>query len=282
MLPIYQVDAFCESLFSGNPAAICPLASWLPDALMQNIAAENNLAETAFYVREKDHFHIRWFTPAIEVDLCGHATLAAAHVLLTHEGYTGNTIVFDSRSGELKVTRDQPRSTDDPDRLSPAPDHLTQAPDRLTLDFPADTLQPVAITAAMRRWFPTQPIEAYKGNSDYMLVFSAEADIANMIPDLAAIKNVTEARGIIVTAKGDSVDFVSRFFAPQSGIDEDPATGSAHTTLTPYWAEKLGKQQLTALQLSPRKGYLQCTAAGNRVMISGKAKTYLIGQLLIK
>ena len=260
MLSIYQIDAFCSELFSGNPAAVCPLASWLPDTLMQSIATENNLAETAFYVREKDHFHIRWFTPAVEVDLCGHATLAAAHVLFTHEGYIGDTVIFDSRSGLLKVTKDQ---------------------DGLTLDFPADSLQPVDITAAMRQWFPTQPTEAYKGKTDYMLVFPTETDIAGLIPDLTAMKSATEARGVIVTAKGDSVDFVSRFFAPQSGIDEDPATGSAHTTLTPYWAEKLGKQQLVALQLSARKGYLQCTAAGSRVKIGGKAKTYLFGQILL-
>lgn len=258
-IKLYQVDAFCRELFSGNPAAVCPLERWPEDALLQSIAAENNLAETAFYVRDGGRFHIRWFTPTIEVDLCGHATLATAHVLFEHEGYPGDRIVFDSRSGELVVGRG---------------DGL------IHLNFPADTIQPVAISAAMRSWFSATPTEAYKGRSDYMLVFDDEAAVAGLIPDLAAIEKAREARGIIVTAKGSTVDFVSRFFAPQSGIAEDPVTGSAHTTLTPFWAGRLGRSALSAMQLSSRRGYLQCRELGDRVEISGAAKTYLEGRIL--
>ena len=272
-LELYQIDAFCKELFSGNPAAVCPLAAWPADALMQQIAAENNLSETAFYVPETaqaetihaeatdpkgSHFHIRWFTPTIEVDLCGHATLATAHVLYNHKGFTGDTLKFASRSGELKVKK---------------------AGDLLTLDFPADTLTPIPVTDNMSRWFGKRPEEAYKGKTDYMLVFAHEADIAGIQPNLAVIEKLTEARGVIATAPGNSIDFVSRFFGPQSGVPEDPVTGSAHTTLTPYWSKRLGKNVLIAQQLSARKGYLQCKNAGDRIEISGQAKTYLIGQL---
>jgi PhzF family phenazine biosynthesis protein len=262
-LELYQVDAFCKELFSGNPAAVCPLASWPADALMQQIAAENNLAETAFYVQEAahpegDHFRIRWFTPTVEVDLCGHATLATAHVLYNHKGFTGDTIKFASHSGELRVKK---------------------AGDLLTLDFPTDTITPIPVTEDVSRWFRKRPEEAYKGKTDYMLVFADEADIVNLQPNLAVIEKLTEARGVIATAPGDGIDFVSRFFGPQSGVPEDPVTGSAHTTLTPYWSKRLGKKHLTVQQLSARKGYLQCEDAGDRIRISGHAKTYLIGRL---
>jgi PhzF family phenazine biosynthesis protein len=281
-IELYQVDAFCKELFSGNPAAVCPLASWPADALMQQIAAENNLSETAFFVQEAahpegDYYHIRWFTPTVEVDLCGHATLATAHVLYNHQGFTGDTVRFASRSGELLVKKEG---------------------SLLTLDFPVDTLTPIPVTDDMSRWFNKRPEEAYKGKTDYMLVFAHEADIANIQPDLAAIEKLTEARGVIATAPGGStaaastatkgdagadaantVDFVSRFFGPQSGVPEDPVTGSAHTTLTPYWSKRLGKKHLTAQQLSARKGYLQCKDAGNRIEISGQAKTYLSGRI---
>ena len=264
-LQLYQVDAFCKELFSGNPAAVCPLTAWPTDALMQQIAAENNLAETAFYVQEPanpegGHYRIRWFTPTVEVDLCGHATLATAHVLYNHKGFTGDTIKFASRSGELRVRRSGAL---------------------LTLDFPADTLTPIAVTDDMSRWFSKRPEEAYKGKTDYMLVFAQEADITNLQPNLAVIEKLTEARGVIATAPGNSIDFVSRFFGPQSGVPEDPVTGSAHTTLTPYWSKRLGKKNLTAQQLSARKGYLQCKDAGNRIEISGLAKTYLEGKLFV-
>ena len=257
---IYQVDAFCKELFSGNPAAVCPLENWLDDTVLQNIAAENNLAETSFYVKENEGFRIRWFTPSVEVDLCGHATLATAHVLFFHEGFQGDTIVFTSRSGQLKVTKKG---------------------DQLVLNFPADQFKQVEITGDMKQWFSFAPIEAYKGKSDYMLVFKSEAEVANISADIATIGKLTDSRGIIVTAKGDSVDFVSRFFAPQSGIPEDPVTGSAHTTLTPYWSEKLNKQEFEAIQLSPRKGFLYCKNAGDRIEISGSAKTYMSGEIFL-
>jgi PhzF family phenazine biosynthesis protein len=257
-IEIYQIDAFCKELFSGNPAAVCPLASWPADTLMQQIAAENNLAETAFYVAEGDHFRIRWFTPTVEVDLCGHATLATAHVLFHHKGFTGDTVRLASRSGELRVKKEG---------------------DRLTLDFPADTLTPIPVTEEMYKWFDKRPEEAYKGKTDYMLVFGSQADIANIQPNMPLLEKLTEARGVIVTAKGDTVDFVSRFFGPQSGVPEDPVTGSAHTTLTPYWSKRLGKKGLTAQQLSARKGYLRCKDAGTRIEISGLAKTYLVGRV---
>jgi len=282
-IKIYQVDAFCRELFSGNPAAVCPLGRWPADELLQSIAAENNLAETAFYVPDGDRFHIRWLTPTVEVDLCGHATLASAHVLFEHEGFAGERIVFTSRSGELVVDRR---------------DGL------LHLNFPADAVRPVEISAAMRSWFPgaPAPVAAYRGRSDYMVVFDSAATIASLVPDLAAIEKAGEARGVIVTAPGaataagasavapgaatadegtSAVDFVSRFFAPQSGIAEDPVTGSAHTTLVPYWARRLAKTQLTAMQLSARRGFLQCRDLGERVEISGVAKTYMEGQLFL-
>jgi PhzF family phenazine biosynthesis protein len=259
-IKIYQVDAFCRELFSGNPAAVCPLDRWPADPLLQSIAAENNLAETAFYVREGDRFRLRWFTPTVEVDLCGHATLATAHVLFEHEGFSGERIVFASRSGDLAVDKRE---------------------GLLHLNFPADNIRRVEITDAMRSWFDVAPMEAYKGRSDYMLVFEDAGIIERLVPDLAAIEKAREARGIIVTAAGGSGDFVSRFFAPQSGIAEDPATGSAHTTLVPFWSGKLGRKTLEAIQLSARRGYLRCRDLGDRVEISGTAKTFMEGRLFI-
>ncbi len=258
---IYQVDSFCRGLFSGNPAAVCPLENWLEDQIMKNIAAENNLAETTFYVKENGGFRIRWFSPEMEIDLCGHATLAAAHVLFSHEGFSGNTISFASCSGELKVSKKA---------------------DQLTLDFPADHIKQVEVTADMLQWFSGRPIEAYKGRSDYMLVFGSEAEVAGIRADLAVIGRLTDCRGVIITAKGETVDFVSRFFAPQSGIPEDHVTGSAHTTLTPYWSHRLQRCEFEAIQLSPRKGFLHCKDAGERIEISGQAKTYLIGEIFLK
>ncbi len=259
-LKIYQVDAFTEKVFGGNPAAVCPLDEWLSDELMQHIAMENNLAETAFYVKENNQFLIRWFTPEVEVDLCGHATLATAHVLFNHENHQGNHIPFySSRSGELTVEKNE---------------------DLLTLNFPADVFQEMEIPNSIDECFNSRPIEAFKGKTDFMFVFKNESEILDMIPDFSAI-NALGGRGVIITAPGNEVDFVSRFFAPQSGITEDPVTGSAHTTLTPYWAEKLGKDRLTAIQLSARKGYLQCKLLGERVEISGNAVTYMKGEIEI-
>lgn len=259
-LEIFKVDAFCKDIFSGNPAGVCPLDRWLDESLMQNIAAENNLAETAFYVPKDARFEIRWFTPSVEVDLCGHATLAAAHVLFHHKKVELTTIDFFSpRSGTLKVRKES---------------------DLLTLDFPVDDVTSIPVPKDMYDWFSLQPLQAFRGKTDFMLVFESEADIANINANLSVIEQLKEVRGVIVTAKGDEVDFVSRFFAPQSGVPEDPATGSAHTTLTPFWSAKLKKKQLTALQLSNRKGYLKCKDLGSRIEISGTAKTFLVGKIL--
>jgi PhzF family phenazine biosynthesis protein len=258
---IYQIDAFTSAIFSGNPAAVVPLDEWLPGELLQNIAMENNLAETAFYVKDKNQYQIRWFTPKVEVDLCGHATLAAAYVLFNYENYAGDTIQFYShRSGQLTVTRQ---------------DEL------LTLNFPTDVFEKVELTTALTDGFDILPVEALKGKTDYVLVFNNESQVKTIQPNLPQIATLG-GRGVIVTAKGDKVDFVSRFFAPQAGIDEDPVTGSAHTTLTPYWAKKLGKTEMTAIQLSERKGYLQCRFLGDRVEISGQAKLYMKGEMYIK
>jgi len=257
-LKLYQIDAFTDKVFGGNPAAVCPLQKWLSDGLMQKIAMENNLAETAFIVLEKDRYAIRWFTPSVEVDLCGHATLASAYALFHYEGHAGDEILFHSpRSGPLKVTRKGAL---------------------LTLDFPIDVYEPVALTPQLTDGLSIMPREAFKGKTDFMLVFDSEEQVRNVQPDFQKIATLP-GRGVIVTAKGDTADFVSRFFAPQAGVNEDPVTGSAHTTLTPYWAGKLGKTTLTARQLSARQGDLQCRLAGDRVEIGGFAKPYLIGQI---
>jgi len=257
---LYQVDAFTDKLFGGNPAAVCPLNEWLRDDVLQNIAKENNLAETAFYVKQDGQYEIRWFTPTVEVDLCGHATLAAAFILFNCEGYSGDVIHFYSpRSGQLNVSKSS---------------------DWLTLDFPVDVFNSVQVSTDILNCFDKQPLEAYKGKTDYMLVYEAESDIKNIAPQFDAI-SLLQGRGVIITAKGTNVDFVSRFFAPQSGIIEDPVTGSAHTTLTPYWSAKLGKAEMSAIQLSERKGYLQCKLLGDRVAISGRAKLYLAGEIYV-
>jgi PhzF family phenazine biosynthesis protein len=258
-LAYYQIDAFTDHLFGGNPAGVCPLSEWLPAETMQKIALENNQAETAFFVGGEGRYQIRWFTPAVEVDLCGHATLASAFIIFHILGFGGPRIELDSRSGRLSVRRDG---------------------DRLTLDFPADETAPVAGPEPLVRGLGVAPLEAYKGKTDYMLVYGAEEDVAGMKPDFALIAGVP-ARGVIVTAPGRTTDFVSRFFAPQVGINEDPVTGSAYTTLTPYWAGKLGRTELTAAQLSPRGGRLWCRLAGERVEISGQARAYLKGEIEI-
>ena len=253
---IYQVDAFTDRIFSGNPAAVCPLEKWLPDELMQSIAAENNLAETAFYVKKNGVYELRWFTPAVEVELCGHATLAAAFVLFYYEGHQGDEINFLSmRRGNLSVSR---------------------SGDLLTLNFPTDQLQKLE-TDNYHHYFNHPPKEAFKGRSDLLFIFESQNQIETIELNISEMKET--ARGFIVSAPGESVDFVSRFFAPNVGIAEDPVTGSAHTTLTPYWSRRLGKNVLTAIQLSPRRGYLQCKDLGDRIEISGQAKLYLIGEI---
>ncbi len=257
---IYQVDAFTDTLFSGNPAAVCPLQErWLDDATMQKIAFENNLSETAFYLRNNNQLYIRWFTPSTEVDLCGHATLASAHVLFNHEQYSQSVIQFNSRSGILTVKKEN---------------------GFLVMDFPADTIETTGITEEIRSCFDIQPQELYRGKTDYMLVYGNEEQIKNIRCNLASIAQI-KARGIIITAPGNDCDFVSRFFAPQSGVDEDPVTGSAHTTLTPYWSKRLNKDALRAVQLSKRRGFLRCRNKGERVEISGKAVTYMTGEITV-
>jgi len=258
-MKIYQVDAFASALFSGNPAAVCPLGEWVPDSLMQSIAMENNLSETAFFVPAQDGFHIRWFTPAVEVALCGHATLASAHVLFEHEGYEGDCITFESQSGPLKVTKEGRW---------------------LVLDFPADVAVPVPLSEELSCVFDIAPREANRGRSDFMLLFENEQEVRQLRPDFPKIAAL-KARGVIVTAKGDEADFVSRFFAPQLGINEDPATGSSHTTLTPYWSGVLNKTDLSAVQLSNRGARMQCRMAGDRVKIGGQARTFMTGEIVL-
>ena len=256
---IYQVDAFTDQLFGGNPAAIVPLTEWIDEKLMQQVAAENNLSETAFYVKKEDLFEIRWFTPAAEVNLCGHATLGSAFVIFNCEGFEGNEIPFFSpRSGELKVNKNG---------------------DWLDLTFPADKVEQVDITPDLESCFDKKPKKAFKGKTDYMLVFETEEEVQEIKPNFERISKY--ARGIIVTAKGNSVDFVSRFFAPQVGVNEDPVTGSAHTTLIPYWSNELGKKELVAQQLSKRKGYLKCRNLDGKVLISGQGKLYMKGEIFI-
>lgn len=259
-LLIYQVDAFAKQVFQGNPAAVCPLTQWLNDELLLKIAGENNLSETAFYVLNKDVIEIRWFTPNTEVDLCGHATLAAAFVLHTQENYKGNIIPFYSaKSGHLPVTINN---------------------DSFTLNFPLDQITEIELSENLLNATNKKPILAYKGKSDVLLVFEQQDEIEKLQPNLSTIKKL-DARGLIVTAKGTHYDFVSRFFAPQVGVDEDPVTGSAHTTLTAYWSKQLNKQELVAEQISSRKGILNCKLLNERVEITGNAILYLKGEIYL-
>ena len=264
-IPLYQVDAFTDQLFSGNPAAVCPLDRWLSDHLMQNIAAENNLAETVFFVKNDDVYEIRWFSPTVEVDLCGHATLAASYIL------------FNVLENGQKVVEDQIRF------VSPRSGPLTVSRDGelLTLNFPTDSFRETVLDELLTGGFNIRPVEAFKGKTDYMLVYENEDQIRQLKPDFAKIARI-KARGVIVTAPGNDVDFVSRFFGPQTGINEDPVTGSAHTTLTPYWYRRTGKKTLSALQLSQRQGSLTCTYDEDRVLISGNARLYLSGEIEVR
>jgi predicted PhzF superfamily epimerase YddE/YHI9 len=253
-IPIYQIDAFAERRFEGNPAAVCPLEAWPDDDLLQKIAAENNLAETAFFVRQGPDYALRWFTPKCEIDLCGHATLASAYVLFTYLEPGRDHVRFHTLSGVLEVT---------------------QEGDLLAMIFPARPGARCDAPAALVQGLRRQPLEVYKSR-DYMAVFGSEQEILDLQPSLADLMQL-DLFGIIVTAPGEEVDFVSRFFAPNAGIDEDPVTGSAHSTLIPYWKERLGKDAMVALQLSARRGKLYCTDLGDKVKISGKAAPYLEG-----
>ena len=259
-IKIYQVDAFTDKLFSGNPAAVCLLDTWTDDETMQCIANENNMAETAFVVPRAQDFEIRWFTPTVEVDLCGHATLAAAFVLFNVHHHPGSSVKFHSpRSGWLPVEMKD---------------------DMLFLDFPTDTLHqlPDEQNIIISPCIGLTPIELYKGKTDYMAVIGNESLLKSLQPDFNEISKL-QARGLIVTAKGDNADFVSRFFAPQSGIDEDPVTGSAHTTLLPFWSKKLCKNRLIANQISKRGGKLVCEYRNERCLIGGKARLCLTGAI---
>lgn len=257
--PIYQVDAFSDVLFHGNPAAVVPLNSWLPDEVMQSIAAENNLSETAFFIPGEDRYELRWFTPSVEVDLCGHATLAAAHVLFRHLNFIESEIRFSSRSGMLRVMKEG---------------------DWITLDFPSDVAQKIEISETMQKALRRMPLEVYKGKLDFLAVLSSETEVLQAEPDLKAMAELGQ-RGVIISAKGNEVDFVSRYFAPNAGIDEDPVTGSAHCVLIPYWSSVLGKHELTARQVSKRGGSLKCKLQDARVLMSGKAVTYLSGEIFV-
>jgi len=256
-LPYYHVDAFTDRLFRGNPAGVCLLPSgWLPEKVMQKISYENNLSETAFIVEDGEDYDLRWFTPTIEVDLCGHATLAAAHVLFMEKGYKQEQIRFKTKSGIVTVELREKT---------------------LVLDFPSRPPVKCSIPLGPARILGKKPAEVWKSR-DYLFVFNEEEDVLNMTPDFASMMN-WECLGVIATAPGKTSDFVSRFFAPRAGVNEDPVTGSAHSTLIPYWAKRLNKTSLKALQLSGRGGELFCQDAGTRVKIGGKAITYFRGEI---
>jgi PhzF family phenazine biosynthesis protein len=256
----YQVDAFTCGQFTGNPAAVCVLKDWLAVELMQNIAMENNLAETAFIVPEGNEWLIRWFTPVTEVDLCGHGTLASSFVVINILEPERQEVTFHTMNmGDLVVRKKT---------------------DMLELDFPTDTLHKCDLPRLIMESLGKKPVECFVGRSDFLLLFGSEAEILALRPDFRKLA-MADGRGIIVTAPGSDADFVSRFFAPQAGIDEDPVTGSAHTTLTPFWSARLGKTSMTARQLSARKGYLECSLAGDRTLIAGRAMLYLKGEIYV-
>lgn len=259
-IPFYQVDAFTKKVLTGNPAAICLLESWLDKKTLQSIAAENNLSETAFLVRENTgSYTLRWFTPAVEVDLCGHATLASAFVIFSFIDRELDRVAFETASGLLTVTK---------------------SGKLLSMDFPARKPVPSQAPDILSRALGTEPIEVFKSR-DLLAVFEKESQIKAMKPDFEQLKQVDDAFAVIVTAPGVNSDFVSRFFAPNAGVLEDPVTGSAHSTLIPFWAERLGKNTLHAYQLSQRGGELFCEARGDRVRISGHAVLYAKGEIYL-
>ena len=256
-IPVFKVDAFTKRVFSGNPAAVCPLDTWLPDQVLQSIAAENNLAETAFFTRNDGRFHLRWFTPACEVDLCGHATLATAYVLLQELGEQSACLRFDTKSGELTVSRQG---------------------DKLALNFPSRPPQPVEADGRLATALGgPKPVEILAAR-DYLIRYSTAEEVRALAPDMETLKKI-DRFAFIVTAPGSDCDFVSRFFAPAKGIPEDPVTGSAHCTLIPYWARQLNKTAFHARQVSPRGGELFCQLLGERVEIAGYAALFLKGTI---
>ncbi|HVZ66234.1 MAG TPA: PhzF family phenazine biosynthesis protein [Lacunisphaera sp.] len=259
-LPLYWVDAFTSEAFRGNPAAVVPLTSWLPDGVMQQIARENGLSETAFLVRiGPATYHLRWFTPAVEIDLCGHATLGTAFALFHHLGEAGEAIAFESRSGPLLVRR---------------------RGDLLELDFPAQPPEPAETSAALAQALGRSPQQFLRTKSRWLCVYTAAADVLDLQPDHSLLAKIVPGR-ITVTAPGTDCDFVSRTFVPEVGIPEDPVTGSAHCTLVPYWAARLGRTQLHARQVSARGGELFCELRADRVGIGGHAVLYLQGEITV-
>jgi len=256
-LPIYQVDAFANRAFEGNPAAVIPLKEWLSDELMQQIAIENNLSETAYFIEREGHFDLRWFTPGFEVDLCGHATLATAHTIFEHLDYQKSAIHFHTKSGELIVKK---------------------VANGYQMDFPADFIKAVDCPDVLAEGLGFEPTHCYKGKDDYVVIVATEAELISLDLDFRQIAKL-DSRGLIVTAPSEKYDFVSRCFFPQAGIDEDPVTGSAHTALTPYWANRLNKTSLSAKQISARGGEVLCELQGERVLLSGNAVTFLKGAI---
>ena len=260
-LPIYQIDAFAEAVFQGNPAAVVPLEHWPPDDVLQSVAQENNLAETAFFARENGGYRLRWFTPATEVRLCGHATLASAHVLFEHLGFPEDVVHFHTLSGILSVSR---------------------SGGALSMDFPLDTPVPLATPATFfEAALGLSIVHACRGKDDILLHIASLEALERFEPELGFIRSLEDARGIILTASGHETDFASRCFFPAVGVDEDAVTGSAHTLLAPYWAKILGKENLTARQGGSRRGFLKCRPVGDRVEISGRAVTYLAGTIYL-
>ena len=254
----YQVDAFASHVFQGNPAAVVPLTSWLDDAVLQAIADENNLSETAFFAPSPKGFKLRWFTPRAEVDLCGHATLATAHVLFEHLGYKETTITFETRSGNLTVRREG---------------------QLFVMDFPVRPPTPCTPPDGLLKALGRAPVEVLAAD-DYVAVFDREEVVRSMMPDYTQLA-LLDLRGVVVTAPGQEADFVSRFFVPKHGIPEDPVTGSSHCELTPYWAARLGKTNLKARQVSRRGGEILCRLNGDRVMLSGVAVTFMEAEITV-
>ncbi len=260
-LELYQIDAFTNQIFGGNPACVVPLTEWLPDEILLKIAKENAVAETAFFVHKGEKIHLRWFTPDIEMDLCGHATLATAHCLKSILKYSSDTIIFETLSGELTVVAEN---------------------DFYFLDFPSRMPIESDLPEVISKSLNIQPKEVYKSR-DYVLVYDSEEDIKQIQINRQFFDQINlDPGGLIVTAKGSDCDFVSRFFTPQATILEDPVTGSAHCSLIPFWANRLQKNELKAMQLSDRIGNLNCTNKENRVIISGQARTYSIGHFWIE
>lgn len=257
-LELFQVDAFAETVFHGNPAAVIPLYEWLSDELMQNIAQENNLSETAFFVQKGEYFELRWFSPQSEVDLCGHGTMAAAHVLCSHMGYADPALIFDTKSGRLFVDR--------------------ESNNLYSMDFPAWPFKDLQVTERAATALGARPQALYANNRDMMALFSSEEEVYSLQPD-ARLLSQLDGMCMICTAPGIEYDFVSRVFCPRAGIIEDPVTGSAHCGLVPFWAEKLGKKKLKAYQASSRGGVLLCESLENRIKITGAANTYMRGSI---